>query len=189
MSQVKLSVGGRSYTVSCADGEEAHVADLGASIDARIAQLGPNTETQNLLFGGLLLADELHELRTKYTELNDANMALQEDFGELESKAETYRKNVLSLEADGGNSAARIADAERELERLTKQIAAKDTLLERANAHMDELKIRLSQHEADAGAERANQVDNNQSLAVSLESFADLLENCADKLECNAPSA
>ena len=30
MSEVTLSIAGRTYAVSCADGEEAHVAGLGA---------------------------------------------------------------------------------------------------------------------------------------------------------------
>ena len=31
MSNVTLSIGGRSYTVACAEGEESHVLGLGAA--------------------------------------------------------------------------------------------------------------------------------------------------------------
>lgn len=66
MSNVTLSIGGRSYTVACAEGEEGHVSALGRLIDEKVsaiaAPLGQN-EVRQLLFASLLLADELHEAR------------------------------------------------------------------------------------------------------------------------------
>lgn len=67
MSNVTLSIGGRAYTVACADGEEAHVAGLGRMIDAKIASMdgaASQNESRALLFAALLLADEVHEART-----------------------------------------------------------------------------------------------------------------------------
>lgn len=64
MSTVALRIGGKNYTVACADGEEAHLAKLGAMVDAKLRQMEGNLapqEAQNLLFAALLLADELHE--------------------------------------------------------------------------------------------------------------------------------
>ncbi|MFT4027797.1 MAG: cell division protein ZapA [Novosphingobium sp.] len=65
MSNVALLVGGRSYTVNCAPGEEDHIAELGAMIDAKLTSMGApgQNETRNLLFAALLLADEVHELK------------------------------------------------------------------------------------------------------------------------------
>jgi cell division protein ZapA len=65
MSNVSLAIGGRSYTVNCDPGEEDHVAELGAMIDAKLSGLGQTgqNETRNLLFAALLLADEIYELR------------------------------------------------------------------------------------------------------------------------------
>ena len=66
MSNVTLSIGGRFYTVACAEGEEEHVAELGASIGAKLAGmsgLGNQSEARTLLYAALLLADELHEAR------------------------------------------------------------------------------------------------------------------------------
>ena len=64
MSNVALWVGGRSYTVNCAAGEEDHIAELGAMIDAKLNAMGApgQNETRNLLFAALLLADEVFEL-------------------------------------------------------------------------------------------------------------------------------
>ena len=67
MSNVTLTIGGRHYTVACAQGEEAHIEALGRTIDGKLASL-PNmagqSEPRTLLFAALLLADELHEARS-----------------------------------------------------------------------------------------------------------------------------
>jgi cell division protein ZapA len=66
MSNVNLSIGGRSYTVNCAAGEEDHVAELGQIIDGKLASMGQSnqSEARSLLFAALLLADEVYELRS-----------------------------------------------------------------------------------------------------------------------------
>jgi cell division protein ZapA len=64
MSNVALDIGGRSFTVACAEGEEDHVSDLGRMIAAKIATMGDmssQSESRMLLFAALLLADELHD--------------------------------------------------------------------------------------------------------------------------------
>jgi cell division protein ZapA len=66
MSNVTLNIGGRDYAVACAEGEEAHVRGLGALIDGKIRAMGSaagHSETRDLLFATLLLADEIHELK------------------------------------------------------------------------------------------------------------------------------
>jgi cell division protein ZapA len=66
MSNVTLTVGSRSYTVACAEGEEAHITRLGAVIDSKLASMGDmagQSEGRSLLFAALLLADELHEAK------------------------------------------------------------------------------------------------------------------------------
>lgn len=70
MSNVNLTIGGRPFTVACADGEEEHVGALGQMIDAKLATMEPLTgqnEVRMLLFAALLLADELHETRAGTT--------------------------------------------------------------------------------------------------------------------------
>ena len=64
MSNVRLEIGGRQFTVACAEGEEEHVTGLGEMIAAKIATMGDlsgQSESRMLLFAALLLADELHE--------------------------------------------------------------------------------------------------------------------------------
>lgn len=64
MSNVTLLVGGRNYTVACADGQEEHVRKLALLIDDKLKSMGSNlsnNEAKNLLFAALFLADELAE--------------------------------------------------------------------------------------------------------------------------------
>lgn len=68
MSNVTLSIGGRSYTVACAEGEEKHVMGLGRTIEEKLASMGDSggqTESRMLLFAALLLADDLHEAQSR----------------------------------------------------------------------------------------------------------------------------
>lgn len=68
MTNVTLTIGGRSLTISVAAGEEAHVEMLGRMIDDRVRRMG-NIATQGearmLLFAALMLADELHEAHSR----------------------------------------------------------------------------------------------------------------------------
>jgi cell division protein ZapA len=64
MSNVKLAIGGRQFTVACAEGEEDHVTGLGEMIAAKVGTMADSNgqnEARMLLFAALLLADELHE--------------------------------------------------------------------------------------------------------------------------------
>ncbi|NLE59845.1 MAG: cell division protein ZapA [Planctomycetes bacterium] len=70
MSNVTLTIGGRNYPITCADGEEEHVMGLGRQIDERLKNMGAGngqSEARTLLFAALLLADENHELRNPNT--------------------------------------------------------------------------------------------------------------------------
>lgn len=67
MAQMKLDIGGRSFMVTCQDGEEAHLTKLAAMVDRKARESGdPATlnESRMLLFTSLLLADELHSAQT-----------------------------------------------------------------------------------------------------------------------------
>ena len=63
MGRVTVVVGGRSYPLSCADGEEEHLAMLGRRLAAKgdelTAAIGTMSEPRLLLMAGLQIADEL----------------------------------------------------------------------------------------------------------------------------------
>jgi cell division protein ZapA len=64
MADVRLSVGGREYIVTCKDGEEPRLQSLGKIVDEKAREAGGAgglNESRQLLFAGLLLADQLHD--------------------------------------------------------------------------------------------------------------------------------
>ena len=67
MANIDVEVAGRRYNVACRDGEEQQLLSLAAIVDKRAhdaAQaLGSLTETRQLLFAALLIADDLKEVR------------------------------------------------------------------------------------------------------------------------------
>ena len=102
MSNVTLTIGGRFYTVACAQGEEAHIEALGRVIDGKLASL-PNmasqSEPRTLLFAALLLADELHEQRSGAAP--PAAAADPQSAETLESLAERLESLAGHLESAG----------------------------------------------------------------------------------------
>jgi cell division protein ZapA len=70
MAQMKLEIGGRSFMVTCQDGEESHLTKLAAMVDGKARESGDPTgltESRMLLFTSLLLADELHSAQSAAT--------------------------------------------------------------------------------------------------------------------------
>lgn len=65
MAEVRIDIVGRSYTLACRDGEEAHLLKLGQIVDAKARDaaraMGSLTENRQLLMAALLLADMLGE--------------------------------------------------------------------------------------------------------------------------------
>lgn len=88
MSTVTLTIGPKSYTVACADGQETHIQALGAMIAEKYAQLGGSRaplEAQNLLFAALFLADELAEARKQIANTGEVE-ALRANIADLEAQ-------------------------------------------------------------------------------------------------------
>ncbi len=67
MSEVELTIAGRPYKVACRNGEEENLRKAGALVDAKsreaLAGLGTLSESRQLLFAALLLADQMVEGR------------------------------------------------------------------------------------------------------------------------------
>ena len=68
MAQVTIRINGYVYTVGCEDGQEAHLERMAAEIEQRINSIktigGQSGEARLLMLAALLLADELHDLRS-----------------------------------------------------------------------------------------------------------------------------
>ncbi len=63
MAEVEIIIAGRNYRVACRAGEEPNLLAAGALVDAKsreaIAGLGTLSESRQLLFAALLLADQI----------------------------------------------------------------------------------------------------------------------------------
>ncbi|MGX7952439.1 cell division protein ZapA [Tsuneonella sp. HG249] len=172
MSEVSLQIGGRTYRVACAPGEEAQVKRLGATIADKLAALGNPTgpDSQNLLFAALLLADEVHEARENGGKLDRAeatplDAGLQAERDRLIERVSALESEQAGLESAQRDAVDAIAAREAEVAALERQVAD----LRAAAVAAPTLPI--------SGA------GSLAELAPALEHFADILEECADKLE------
>lgn len=113
MSEVTLQVGGRGYAVACADGEEAHVRHLAAVIDGKLQAMGGSlapSDSKNLLFAALILADEVEELREKAGIASPKRDGVAESGfelavgGRLEALADRLENLAWTLENAGRNA-------------------------------------------------------------------------------------
>ena len=81
MGQVSVPVNGRSYALSCDDGQETRIRRLAQYVDAKVAEfvgsVGQVGEARLLLLAALVIADEL----------SDANDALEEERNRAENSS------------------------------------------------------------------------------------------------------
>ncbi|MEL7196941.1 MAG: cell division protein ZapA [Pseudomonadota bacterium] len=155
MSTVNLTIGPRTYPVTCGDGEEAQVERLAQLISDKYNQLGKARtarESQNLVFTALLLADELSEkskqsdpgreinvpeklevsgkkaeLKAEIKLLRGANTALTEELEQLRGAAGQPDK-LLRIPGEGD------AELIKKLEMLAARAEAAADALEAGNA-------------------------------------------------------
>ena len=106
MSDVNLSIGGRNYSVACADGEEDHVRRLATVIDGKLSAMGGNlspNDAKNLLFAALMLADEVEEvkMRPEPVRRDGGEIELNRIAGKLENIARALENAATTLESAG----------------------------------------------------------------------------------------
>ena len=69
MSEISLSINGRSYLVACEEGQEDHLQKLGAFVDEKMrdlsAKIGTVGDARLLVMTALLLSDELFEAKQR----------------------------------------------------------------------------------------------------------------------------
>ena len=67
MAEVEVTINGRSYLMGCDDGQEDHLMTLaeevGRRVDELVATVGQVGDARLLLMAGLLIADELYDVR------------------------------------------------------------------------------------------------------------------------------
>ena len=103
MAQVTIKINGYAYTVGCEDGQEAHLQAMSGEIEKRIDQIkalgSQSGEARLLVLSGLLMADEIHDLRQALKNRSDARPDATHD-PELRSLAERAEHIAAALEHD-----------------------------------------------------------------------------------------
>ena len=99
MPLVNVMVNGRAYTIACDDGEEEHLRELAAIVDAKVREVlgsvGQVGDTRLLLMAALLIADEHHGGRTEPDHHADAQMR-----SELEARAKAAESRASAAWTD-----------------------------------------------------------------------------------------
>lgn len=104
MADVRLSIAGREYIVTCQDGEEARLQSLGAMVDDKAREAGGAgglNESRILLFSALLLADKLHDsggASTTGASVATNDPAIEEAASTLEKLADRLETLAAKLE-------------------------------------------------------------------------------------------
>ncbi len=100
MAQVTIKINGYAYTVGCEDGQEVHLGAMAGEIEKRIDQIkaigGQSGEARLLVLAGLLMADEIHDLRKAAASARQAGAPDPE----LRSLAERAEHIAAALEHD-----------------------------------------------------------------------------------------
>ena len=110
MTELEISIGGRSFSVACDNEEQEKVRQAAALIneeaDSIQTQLGRLPESKMLLLSALMIADRLADLESESTVLKEKS----EDLLNLKNKNKQLEQQKSALEVDCQN-----------LERLTEK--------------------------------------------------------------------
>lgn len=98
MADVRLSIAGREYIVTCKDGEEDRLRALGNLVDEKAREAGGAglNESRLLLFSALLLADKLYD--GVAPQAIAAETALRQDDAAVEQAANALEKLADRIE-------------------------------------------------------------------------------------------
>lgn len=106
MAQVIITINYREYAISCDNGQEIQIMKLGRLLDekakALTAALGHINENQLLAMVGLLIADELSELKKAAAAKEKENAAAQTQTPQLADAASAAE--LAALDAELANS-------------------------------------------------------------------------------------
>lgn len=98
MAQVTITINAREYAVACEDGQELRIMQLARILDdkAKMLTQGGQQVNENMLLAmvGLLVADELSELKKNNPEAAKASAAAAEE----EKNAKLYEQTLKLLQ-------------------------------------------------------------------------------------------
>jgi cell division protein ZapA len=117
MPLVNVMISNRAYTIACDEGEEEHLKELAAHVDAKarevLASVGQVGDARMLLMAALLIADEHNDLAAKVAAGTEA------------ANVSSGEKRVLHLRAEQAESEAAdlLEGAAKRLEDIAARLA------------------------------------------------------------------
>ncbi|HVV92811.1 MAG TPA: cell division protein ZapA [Hyphomicrobiales bacterium] len=103
MSEVNVTIAGRSYRMACEDGQEQHLRGLADLVDQRIADMrvrfGEIGDLRLTVMGAIVVADELAEARRRLAALEGDVAALQQADGERAAVLEAAASRIEAMAA------------------------------------------------------------------------------------------
>ncbi len=129
MADVRLTICGRQYDVHCADGQEAQLEKLAALVDAKARSVGGGTETRQLLYAALMLADDALEAQGKSGEAAAAGLRGEVEAAKASEAAarealQLAEARIKLLENSPAPAAGPSPDTVRALEQIADRIEA-----------------------------------------------------------------
>ncbi len=191
MSEVRITVGPKSYSIACGPGEEERVAKLGAVIDENYAKLGTSRaplEAHNVVFAALFMADEMAETRKAADDLR-AELAetRQEMQRAADDAANELRKAQAKVDQQKEKSGGKKAELREEIETLRKAEARARKDNAKLKAELEEA-TKSARHQHDMFGGPAEDEALSEALAEKLEALAKRAELTASELEGQATS-
>ena len=117
MSQVTVTIAGRTYRIACGDGEEPHLAGLATLYDQKIQEMraafGEIGDMRLHVMAAITIADQLTEAQRRIT-------ALEEEVEALRTVTAAGDERSLGLETRLAEGLARAAER---IERLARTLA------------------------------------------------------------------
>jgi cell division protein ZapA len=94
MAQAVVSIAGRTYRMSCDEGEESHIENLARLVEAKIEDLrgsfGEIGEQRIVVMAAITLADELHTSRQKLKEADALVEKVREEAAQVQSRQQEW---------------------------------------------------------------------------------------------------
>lgn len=116
MAAVVVAIAGRTYRLSCDDGEEPRLEQLARYVESKILSMKDGFkdigEQRIVVMAALAIADEATDARGKA-------QAMEMDLAALRAELDSVRKAAAALEA---RAAAAIEDAARRIEQLDAEL-------------------------------------------------------------------
>jgi len=192
MTQVRIKVGPRHYTINCGPGDEENVTKYGKLIDENYAKLGTaraSQEAENMVFAALFMADELDEAKGAARDAKAENAELRQQLqAARDDAANAVHKARSDSKTDKERSGSKKAELRAEIETLRKaeERARKDNA--KLKAEIADLKEQ-ARHQHDLFGGPAEDAALSDALAEKLEELAKRAEMTASELEGDSADA